>query len=126
MANMNIFLLIAALNGFLAVALGAFGSHGLKGRLTEHMLGVWQTSVQYHFYHVFALLVVALLWQKSPASSWLQASGWGFVVGTVLFCGSLYWLALGGPKWLGPITPLGGLSFMVAWVCLAVVAVKGS
>lgn len=115
---------IAASQGFLAVALGAFGSHGLKGRLSESMLGVWQTGVQYHFYHALALLALALYWSKTPLPSWWQAAFWCFAGGILLFCASLYGLALGGPKWLGPITPLGGLSFMAGWCCLMVGALK--
>lgn len=125
MSNFNFFLFAAAINGFLAVTFGAFGSHALKARLTEQMISVWQTSVQYHFYHVFALALIALLYQKGIDSIWLKISGWSFLAGIVLFCGSLYWLALGGPKLLGPITPLGGLCFLIAWACLAISAVKG-
>ncbi len=124
MQTVNHFLFFAALNGFLAVALGAFGSHGLKSRLTEHYLGVWQTAVQYHFYHALALCVVAVLWQKSALASWSSYAGWLFLAGIVLFCGSLYGLALGGPRWLGPVTPLGGLCFLVGWLCLAVGALR--
>lgn len=120
----NYFLFIAAINGFLAVSLGAFGSHGLKSRLTEHYLGVWQTAVQYHFYHALVLCVVGLLWHSSAGSYWLNASGYLLMAGIVLFCGSLYGLALGGPRWLGPVTPLGGLCFLLAWLCLAVTALQ--
>lgn len=117
--------LIAASQGFLAVGLGAFGSHGLKGRLTEAMLGVWQTAVQYHFYHALALLALALYWHKSAMPSWWQGSFWCFCAGLFLFCGSLYALALGGPRWLGPITPIGGLLFLCGWLCLMVGAIRG-
>jgi Uncharacterized small membrane protein len=120
MVKANIFLFIAALNGFLAVSLGAFGSHGLKSRLTEYQLGIWQTGVQYHFYHALILCVVGILWSKTVASGWLNAAGYLFITGIILFSGSLYWLALGGPRWLGPITPLGGLCLILGWLCLAV------
>lgn len=116
------FLFIAASQGLLAIALGAFGSHGLKKILSEPMLAVWQTGVQYHFYHALALLAVALFWQKGITGTWLQTAFWCFSTGIVLFCGSLYWLSLGGPRWLGPITPLGGLSFMLGWASLMVAA----
>lgn len=109
-----------AFSGFTAVALGAFGSHGLKSKLSETSLGVWQTAVQYHFYHTLALLAVAILLQRTVANTWLSASGGLMLAGVLLFCGSLYWLALGGPRWLGPITPLGGLCFMLGWLCLAI------
>lgn len=124
MVKANIFLFIAALNGFLAVSLGAFGSHGLKGRLTEYHLGIWQTGVQYHFYHALVLCVVGMLWSKTLTSGWLNTAGYLFITGIALFSGSLYWLALGGPRWLGPITPLGGLCFLLGWLCLAVSALR--
>ena len=124
MQQVNYFLLAAALNGFLAVALGAFGSHGLKSRLSEHYLGVWQTAVQYHFYHALILGVVAILWHKSADNGWLNSSGYLFIAGIPLFCGSLYWLALGGPRWLGPVTPMGGLCFLLGWLCLMVSALR--
>lgn len=117
------YIALAAVNGLLAVALGAFGAHGLRARLSEPLLNAWQTAVQYHFYHVFALLVVGLLLQSWGKSIWLSTSGAAFFLGILLFCGSLYALALGGPRWLGPITPLGGLSFMVGWLLLFCAAV---
>ena len=113
------FLFIGAIFGLLAVALGAFGAHALKTKISSDMLAVWHTAVQYHFYHTLALLAVALFIRQA-SNAWLTASGFAFIVGVVLFSGSLYWLALGGPKLLGPITPLGGLCFMVGWVLLAV------
>lgn len=118
------YLTVAALSGLTAVALGAFGSHGLKTRVSEASLGVWQTAVQYHFFHTLLLLAVAILLQRSAPSPWLTASGALLLAGLAMFCGSLYWLALGGPRWLDPITPLGGLGFMLAWLCLAVYAFK--
>ncbi len=113
------FLLIAATYGFLAVALGAFGAHALKDTLSEAALATWQTAVQYHFYHAFALFGVAL-YMRSNASALLNYSGFAFCLGLILFCASLYGLALGGPRWLGPITPVGGLLFMVGWGLLFV------
>ena len=124
MSNVNYFLFIAALNGFLAVGLGAFGSHGLKSRLSEHSLSVWQTAVQYHFYHTLVLCIVGLIWLKAAHHAWLNAAGYLFIAGLIFFCGSLYWLALGGPRWLGPVTPLGGLCFMLGWLSLAVCALR--
>lgn len=123
MVRANLFLFIAAINGFLAILLGAFGSHGLKSRLSEQYFGVWQTGVQYHFYHALILCVVGILWSKS-ANIWLNTSGYLFIAGLILFCGSLYWLALGGPRWLGPLTPLGGLCFLLGWLSLAVSALR--
>ncbi|WP_372748394.1 DUF423 domain-containing protein [Litorivivens sp.] len=120
----QIFLVAGAISGFLAVALGAFGAHALKQRLTADMLAVYDTAVQYHFYHTLALIAVALLAVYGVQGAWLKASGWLFLVGTLLFSGSLYALALSGIKMLGAITPLGGLCFLAAWLCLAVVACR--
>lgn len=111
---------IAALQGFLAVALGAFGAHALKSRITPQMLEVWQTAVQYQFFHAVTLFALALYWRHTALTGWWQSAFWAFCIGVVLFCGSLYWLALGGPRWLGPVTPLGGAAFLVGWFCLMV------
>ena len=119
----KIVIAIAALNGSLAVCLGAFGAHGLKKMLSEQALQVWQTGVTYHFYHVLALLAVGLLMQRKPKQA-LSISAWLFLAGILMFSGSLYGLALGGPGWLGPVTPLGGISFIVAWLLMGVAALK--
>lgn len=120
------YLVLAALSGFLAVALGAFGAHGLKQRLTADMLAVYQTGVQYHFYHTFALLAVALLMLHMPTSGALRWSGLLFAVGIVVFSGSLYVLSLSGVRWLGAITPLGGVAFLAGWLLLARAAWTGA
>ena len=102
----------------IGVGLGAFGAHGLKSRVDPQMLSVFETGVRYHLYHGLALLAVA--WVSSRTMSALPtAAGWAFVVGILLFSGSLYLLVLTGTKWLGAITPLGGLAFLVGWVLLA-------
>jgi uncharacterized membrane protein YgdD (TMEM256/DUF423 family) len=113
------FITLAALNGLLVVALGAFGAHALKARLDEYSLSVYQTAVQYHFYHSLALLAVGLLYLWHPQSALLRTSGIAFLVGILVFCGSLYVLSFSGLRWLGAITPLGGLAFMLGWTCLA-------
>ena len=113
------FLMIAAISGLLAVALGAFGAHGLKARVSADLLTVYHTGVQYHFYHTLALAVVGLLLLHYPQASGLQWSGWLFTAGIVVFSGSLYVLTLTGVRWLGAITPLGGLAFMAGWLLLA-------
>jgi len=112
-------LTLAALLMFIAVALGAFGAHALKARLSADMLGVWQTAVQYHAWHALALLAVGLMLRNWPELAPLQWAGWLFVVGIVLFSGSLYALALTGTRFLGAITPLGGVAFLVGWLALA-------
>lgn len=115
----QIFLLTASISGALAVCLGAFAAHGLKARLSTELLSAFRTGVDYQFYHTFALLAVALLIKHIGPSALLTAAGWLFLLGILLFSGSLYAMALGGPKWLGPITPLGGLCFIAGWVCTA-------
>lgn len=117
---------LAAVNGLIAVCVGAFGAHALKAKLSEKLLSTYQTGVEYHFYHALALLAVGILlslpqWQNSAL---LKFSSFSFIFGILCFCGSLYWLALGGPRWLGPITPLGGLLFIVGWLLLAFAAIK--
>nr|WP_034773318.1 MULTISPECIES: DUF423 domain-containing protein [Bacillaceae]MCB5936801.1 DUF423 domain-containing protein [Bacillus sp. DFI.2.34]MBU5341568.1 DUF423 domain-containing protein [Caldifermentibacillus hisashii]MCB7070955.1 DUF423 domain-containing protein [Caldibacillus sp. 210928-DFI.2.22]MCB7074445.1 DUF423 domain-containing protein [Caldibacillus sp. 210928-DFI.2.18]MCB7078405.1 DUF423 domain-containing protein [Caldibacillus thermoamylovorans] len=121
---MNLFLFLGALNGFLSVALGAFGAHILEGKLSDHYLSTWQTGVQYQMFHALALLAVGLLMSKFPASSLISWSGWLFFAGIVLFSGSLYILSLTGVKVLGAITPIGGVSFLIAWILLMVAASK--
>lgn len=118
------FLAASAASGFLAVALGAFGAHALKTRLSPELLSVYETAVQYHFYHALALFGVALLMANGWQHSLLKASGVLFLAGLVLFSGSLYALALSGVKVLGAITPLGGLCFLAAWACLFAAALK--
>ncbi|MDK2970603.1 MAG: hypothetical protein PWP23_358 [Candidatus Sumerlaeota bacterium] len=115
------FLLLGAVSGFLAVALGAFGAHGLKRILDTDLLVIFETGVRYHFHHTLALLAVGLL-AREGAGRALCASGWAFVAGIVVFSGSLYALALTGERWLGAITPIGGVSFLVGWGALGVAA----
>jgi uncharacterized membrane protein YgdD (TMEM256/DUF423 family) len=116
------FLLLGAVAAFLAVALGAFGAHGLRGRLSPEMLAVFQTGVQYHMSHAVALVLVSGIMGRM--SGWLiQTAGWCFVAGIVLFSGSLYLLAVTGVTILGAITPIGGLLFLAGWACLAFAAI---
>lgn len=104
--------------GFLAVAAGAFGAHALRARMSAEMLAVWETAARYQMYHALALLAVAMSAARSPAGAW-TAAGWLFTAGIAIFCGSLYLLAFTGTRWLGAITPLGGLCFLAGWVALA-------
>ena len=112
------FLLIAAISGFLVVALGAFGAHGLKEKISADLLAVYQTGVLYQMFHTLALLAVALLMAHLPQLGALRWSGWLFVAGIVIFSGSLYLLALTGVRVLGAITPIGGVAFLGGWFCL--------
>jgi len=115
------FLLAGAIAGLVAVGFGAFGAHGLRGRLSPDMLAVFETGVRYHMYHALALLLVSAMMPR--LGGWLVvASGWLFTAGIVLFSGSLYLLALTGVTILGAITPIGGLAFLVGWACLAIAA----
>jgi uncharacterized membrane protein YgdD (TMEM256/DUF423 family) len=115
----KLFITLASLSGMLAVAFGAFGAHALRGRLDEQALGVYQTAVQYHFYHSLALLALGLISLVQPENVLLRSSGWLFTIGILLFSGSLYLLAASGVRWLGAVTPLGGLAFIAGWACLA-------
>jgi uncharacterized membrane protein YgdD (TMEM256/DUF423 family) len=113
---------IGAASGFLSVALGAFGAHGLAKILDEHSLSVFRTGAQYQMYHALGLILWGLwLAQKGTSHSFV---GWAFLAGTFLFCGSLYALALTQTKWLGAVAPLGGLSFMAGWVGFCLAALK--
>lgn len=114
------FLFLAAIGGFTGVALGAFGAHGLKHLLSDHLLEVYKTAVSYQMWHVLALALVAVL----PAHRLLRWAGWFFVAGIVLFSGSLYLLAIFNIGWLGMITPFGGLAFLAAWGLLARAALQ--
>jgi uncharacterized membrane protein YgdD (TMEM256/DUF423 family) len=118
----RLFITLGALSGFLAVAAGAFGAHALRDRLTTAMLDIFQTGVTYQMYHAFALVGVGILLARFSidGSVWLTAAGWLFVGGSVLFSGSLYALSLSGTTWLGAITPLGGIAFLLGWLALAI------
>jgi uncharacterized membrane protein YgdD (TMEM256/DUF423 family) len=118
------FLMIGSLSAFLSVALGAFGAHALKSKLSPDMLNVYQTGVQYHMVHSLGLILIALLADKLGNSTLVNVSGWALFIGIVLFSGSLYALSLSGIKVLGAITPLGGVSFLLGWVLLAIAAMK--
>lgn len=122
----KVFLMLGALAAALAVALGAFGAHALKARLAPDLLAVYQTAVQYHFYHALGLVLVGFALVHWPESVWGKAAGWVMLAGIALFSGSLYLLSLTGQRWLGAVTPLGGLAFIAAWALLAIGALKAS
>ncbi|WP_020059734.1 DUF423 domain-containing protein [Bacillus sp. 123MFChir2] len=121
---MKIFFLLGCIAAALAVALGAFGAHGLEGKISTKMLDVWKTGVTYQMFHAGGLFVVALLMDKIQ-SSLVSAAGWCMVAGIVMFSGSLYALSTTGIKFFGPITPLGGVAFIVGWILLGTAVVKG-
>lgn len=117
----NYWLLIGALSGLTSVAAGAFGAHGLRARLSPDLLAVFETGARYQMYHAIVLVLVGVLAAKAQTTA-LTVSGALLLAGTVLFSGSLYVLALSGVRWLGAITPLGGLCFMGGWAALAYAA----
>lgn len=116
-------LLMAAIFGFLSVAIGAFGAHGLKDILDAYGKSIFDTAVLYQMFHTLALFGVGVLQISFPKSNF-KLAGWSFVLGMVLFCGSLYLLSLTRLKWLGAVTPIGGIAFLVGWAALVYVAVK--
>jgi len=120
----RLFFSLGAISAFIAVALGAFAAHGLKARLSPEMLATFEVGARYQMYHAFALLGVAWACTRWPGAA-VNASGWLFVAGTVLFSGSLYALSLSGVRWLGAITPFGGAAFLAGWLCLAWAAWRG-
>ena len=120
---MQPWLVIAAINGALAVAAGAFGAHALQGRLDVHAMQVFETAARYHMYHALAIGLAALAIRGGAAAS-AQAAAIFFLAGIVLFSGSLYLLALTGTRALGIVTPFGGLSFLIGWAALAWAATR--
>lgn len=116
------FLIIGSILGGTGVALGAFGSHGLKRRISTDRLETFETGVRYQMYHALALLFAALLGEWLPRTGFAAAAGWLFLAGVLLFSGSLYLLTLTGERRWGVVTPLGGLAFIAGWACLALAA----
>ncbi len=114
------FFIVAAISGLVAVILGAFGAHGLKARLAPELMGVYQTGIQYHFYHTCALLACALLLRSGLTHPAFVVAAYSYTIGIVAFSGSLYLLAITEQHWLGMVTPLGGLAFLVGWFALLV------
>ena len=123
MSSEKLFFVLGSLSAFIAVAAGAFGAHGLKARLSPDLLAVFEVAARYQMYHALALIACAWAVGKWPGALTTSA-GWLFVVGTLVFCGSLYALSVTGARWLGAITPLGGLAFLAGWLCLAVAAAR--
>lgn len=121
---MKIILLFAAFSAMLSVILGAFAAHGLKSKLTEPLLAAFQTGVQYQMYHSLAVILVVVLYRQMPQPLLIVSAGF-MLAGILFFSGSLYLLALTQMKWFGPITPLGGLCFIIGWAILIVSALKG-
>nr|WP_263324109.1 DUF423 domain-containing protein [Neobacillus sp. Marseille-Q6967] len=121
---MKVFIIIGAINAFLAVALGAFGAHGLKDKLDSYYLGIWETGVTYQMFHATGILIAGLLLGKVAASGLFSWAGWLMLIGIIFFSGSLYLLSLTKVGILGAITPIGGVCFLAAWVLIIIGAVK--
>ena len=120
----RLFVMLGALSAGVAIAAGAFGAHALRARLEPRMLEVFETGARYQMYHALALLAVAWVASRWPGAL-VNASGWLFLAGTLLFSGSLYAMAFTGVRALGAVTPLGGVCFIAGWICLAVAASRG-
>jgi uncharacterized membrane protein YgdD (TMEM256/DUF423 family) len=119
----RLFIIMGALSGAIGVAAGAFGAHALRARVEPRMLEVFETGARYQMYHALAMLAAAWMVSRFPGAL-MNASGWLFMAGTVLFSGSLYAMALTGVRALGAITPLGGVCFIAGWACIALAAMK--
>jgi len=117
------FITLGAAFAFLAVALGAFGAHALKGSLSPHYLAVYHTATDYQMWHAIGLIIIGILYQQNPTNL-LGKAGWFMLAGIIIFSGSLYALSLTGIKILGAITPIGGVAFLIAWLLLAYNSIK--
>ena len=122
----SVFLFLSAVCGLTGVAMGAFGAHGLKAILTPEMLAVYKTAVDYQMWHALGLGLIAVFRQQTLESALLKWAGWLMFGGILLFSGSLYLLAILNIKWLGMITPLGGIAFLAAWICVTIFAFKAT
>ena len=121
---MKVFIILGAINAFIAVALGAFGAHGLADKLEPKYLEIWKTGVTYQMFHATGLFIIGLLIGKVPNASLFTWSGWLMLIGIILFSGSLYILSVTQINKLGAITPLGGVCFLAAWILIVVGAMK--
>ncbi|MFD2707171.1 DUF423 domain-containing protein [Salibacterium lacus] len=116
----KIFVILGALNAAVAVGFGAFGAHGLEGKLSDRLMGVYQTGVQYHIMHALGLLAIGLVAAYAGGSAFIMWAGWLLFAGILIFSGSLYTMAFTGISWLGAITPIGGTAFIAGWILLIV------
>ncbi|MGG1696378.1 DUF423 domain-containing protein [Bacillus zhangzhouensis] len=121
---MKLFFILGAINAMLAVGLGAFGAHGLEGKIPEKYIEIWNKGVQYQMFHVIGLFIVAFLADKLSGVSLVPTAGWVMLAGILFFSGSLYVLALTQVKILGAITPIGGVAFIASWIMLVIAAAK--
>ena len=122
---MKVILSLAACSAMISVVLGAFAAHGLKSKLSENLLTTFQTGVQYQMYHSLALILLVVLYRQMPQPLIMYSASFMFA-GIILFSGSLYMLALTQIKWFGPITPIGGVCFIIGWALIIAAALKGA
>ena len=122
--NGSLLLALGAVSGAISVMLGAFGAHALKARLSADALSAFQTAVQYQMMHSLALIAVGLWLVRHPDDMLARYAALAFCFGILFFSGSLYGLTLGGPRWLGPVTPIGGMLFVAGWLLFAAAAIK--
>lgn len=122
----KLFLFLGGVNAALVVLLGAFGAHALKKQLSPDMMVIYHTAIQYHLFHALGLIAIGLLAASLPGSGYLKWAGWAMLAGIVLFSGSLYVLSVSGMRWLGAITPLGGIAFIAAWVLFCIAVLKAA
>ena len=120
----RIFMFLGGINATIAIALGAFGAHGLKGRLTPELFHTFETGTRYHLIHALGLIIVGLLLHGFERSSLLHISGGIMLLGIVLFSGSLYLITFTGVRAWGSVAPLGGISFMLSWLLLAIAVIR--
>lgn len=122
----KLFLFLGGVNAALVVLLGAFGAHALKKQLSPDMMVIYHTAIQYHLFHALGLIAIGLLAVSLSGSGYLKWAGWAMLAGIVLFSGSLYVLSVSGMRWLGAITPLGGIAFIAAWVLFCIAVLKAA
>jgi uncharacterized membrane protein YgdD (TMEM256/DUF423 family) len=120
----SIFLFLGALSALTGIGMGAFGAHGLKTIVNPEMMAVYQTGVSYQMWHALGLIGIAIMRHQNPESKLLNWAGWLMFIGIILFSGSLYLLTLSQSAWIGGITPIGGLSFLIAWLLISVYAAQ--
>jgi len=123
LATSRTFIVAGAIGGFLSVCFGAFGAHAIKHSISPELMAVYQTAVEYQFFHSLGLILIGLLFQQQP-NNFIKIAGWLMIAGTLIFSGSLYVLSLSGIRWLGAITPIGGTAFIAAWLLLAFGSLK--
>ncbi|NOX36237.1 MAG: DUF423 domain-containing protein [Calditrichaeota bacterium] len=120
----RIFIFLGGLNATIAIALGAFGAHALKGRLSAELFQTFETGTRYHLIHALGLILVGILYHWLERNGWIGVAGWIMLLGIVLFSGSLYLITFSGVRAWGAVAPLGGISFMISWLLIAIAVIR--